>query len=50
MKGGGVKLVLWTPTSHLVKMERSCKCFPPVSKIPTITNNQANNVIIRNAK
>ena len=27
----------------------SCKCFPHVSKIPTLTYNRTNNVIIQNA-
>jgi hypothetical protein len=32
------------PNPSLMKMIRSCKCFPHASKIPTLTYSQANNV------
>jgi hypothetical protein len=49
IKSGGVRLVLWTQTSRLIEIIRSCKCFSRVSKMPTFTYNQANSVIIKNA-
>ena len=45
-----VKPVLWAhQTSHLSEMISSCKCFPHVSKMFTLTYNRANSVIIKNA-
>ena len=32
-----VKLVLWTQTFPLSEIVRSCKCFPRVNKMPTLT-------------
>ena len=49
MKYGGVKLVLWTETSHLGEMMQSCKCFQNVSKMSTLTYNLANSIILMNA-
>ena len=49
MKYGGVKLVLWTETSHLGEIMQSCKCFQNVSKISTLTYNIANSFILMNA-
>jgi len=46
-KNGGVKPVLWAQTSHLTAMMRSCKCFPHVSIMPTLTYNWANSAIIK---
>ena len=39
MNSGGVKLVLWTQKSRGSEMMRSCKWFPYVSKIQTLTYN-----------
>jgi hypothetical protein len=49
MKYGGVKLALWTETSHLGEMMQSCKCFQNVSKMSTLTYNLANSIILMNA-
>jgi len=39
-KCGAMTLVLWAQTSLIIsKIMRSCKYFPPVSKIPTLTYN-----------
>jgi len=46
IKSGSFKLVLWTQTSPLNAKMRSCKCFAHVSKMPTLTNNRANNVLV----
>jgi len=46
IKSGRVKLVLWALTSPLSDMKRSCKYIPHVSKIPTLTYNGTNSVII----
>ena len=46
-KNGGVKPVLWAQTSHLTAMMRSCKCFPHVSIMPTLTYNWANSAIVQ---
>jgi hypothetical protein len=46
-KNGGVKPVLWAQTSNLTAMMRSCKCFPHVSIMPTLTYNWANNAIMQ---
>jgi len=48
IKSGGVKLVLWTQTSPLSEMRRSCKCFPHVSTMTTLTYNRTSSVIIKN--
>ena len=45
-ENGGVKPVLWVQTSHLAAMMRSCKCFPHVSIMPTLTYNLAYSAII----
>ena len=37
IQSGGIKLVLWTQTSFLSGIIRSCKCFPLASKMPTLT-------------
>jgi hypothetical protein len=47
IKRGGVKLVLWIQIFPLSEMMRSCKGFPHVSKMPTLTYNQTNSVIIK---
>jgi hypothetical protein len=49
IKGGWIKLVLCAQTSSLSEMMPSCTCFPHVSKMPTLTYNRANSVIIKNA-
>ena len=36
IKSGGVKIVLWSQTSPLSEMMRAYKCFPFVSKMPTL--------------
>ena len=38
-KSDGIKLVLWTQTSPLSEMMRSCQCSQHVSKIPTLIYN-----------
>jgi hypothetical protein len=48
MKSGRVKLVVGAQTSPLNEIMRSCECFPHVIKIPTLTYNQTNSVIIKN--
>ena len=40
MKSDGGQLVLWAQTSALSEVMRSCKCFPHVSKMPTLTYNR----------
>jgi hypothetical protein len=50
IKSGGVKLILWSQTSPLSEMMRSCKCFPRVSKMSTLTYNQVSNAIIKNTR
>jgi hypothetical protein len=47
-KKWGVNLGLWAKTSPLSEMMRSCKWFPRVSKMPTLTYNRAYSVIIKN--
>jgi hypothetical protein len=42
-------VVLWAQTSPLSDMLPPCKCFPHVSKMSTLTYNQANKVVIKNA-
>jgi hypothetical protein len=37
IKRGEAKLVLWAQTSPLTEMMRSCKCFPFVSKMSTLS-------------
>jgi hypothetical protein len=39
VQSGGIELVLW-----------SCKCFPPVSKLPTFKYNFLSRVVIQNAR
>ena len=46
---GWIKLVVCAQTSSLSEMMPSCTCFPHVSKMPTLTYNRANSVIIKNA-
>ena len=46
INSGRVKLVLWALTSPLSDMKRSCKYILHVNKIPTLTHNLANSVII----
>ena len=41
IKSGSFKLVLRTQTFLLSEMMWSCKCFPHVSKMTTLTYNQA---------
>jgi hypothetical protein len=49
-KSGGVNLVLWAQTFPLSEMMRSCTRFNfHVSKIPTLTYNRPQSVIIKNA-
>jgi len=36
IKSSRVKLVLWPLTSTVNEMVQSCKCFPHVSKMPTL--------------
>ena len=48
IKSGGIKLALWTHTSPLSEMMRSCTFFPHMSKIPTLTYNRSKSVIIKN--
>jgi hypothetical protein len=43
------KLVVWSQTSPLMEMMGSYKCFAHVSKMSSITYNQENSVIIKNA-
>jgi hypothetical protein len=45
---GGDKLVFWTQIFPLTEMMWSCKCFPYVSKMTTLTYNRANGVFIKN--
>jgi hypothetical protein len=44
-----VKLVLRAQTFPFNEMMRSCKYFPCVSKMPTLTYNKANRILIKNA-
>ena len=46
-KNGGDKPVFWAQTSHITAMMRSCKCFPHVSIMPTLTYNWVNSAIIK---
>ena len=46
-ENGGAKPVVWAQDSHLTAMMRSCKCFPHVSIMPTLTYNWANSAIIK---
>jgi hypothetical protein len=39
-KSDGAKLVLCFQTSPLSEVMRSCKCFPHVSKMPTLSHKQ----------
>jgi hypothetical protein len=48
IKSGGVKLIVCAQTSPLCEMMWSCKCFPYVNKMPTLTYNWGNSVIIKN--
>ena len=41
MKGGGIKLDLWTQTSPLCEM-LSCKCFPRVRTMLSLTSDNIN--------
>ena len=45
VKSGWVKLVFWAQISSLSEMMQSCKCFPHVSKLSTLTYNGANSNI-----
>ena len=47
IKRGEAKLVLWAQTSPLTEMMRSCKCFPFVSKMSTLSQNRENSVVIK---
>jgi len=49
IKSEQIKLVLWAQTSPLSEMVPSCKCFSNMSKIPSLTYNRANSIIIKNA-
>jgi hypothetical protein len=49
IKSGRIRLVLLAEISTLSEMMWSRNCFPHVSIIPTVTYNQANSVIIKNA-
>jgi hypothetical protein len=49
VKSGRVKLVFWAQIFSLSEMMQSCKCFPYVSKLSTLTYNWANSNIIKNA-
>ena len=49
INSGEVKLVVWAQASVGSEMMRSCKCFPHVSEMLTLTYNRANSVIINNA-
>jgi len=42
---GGVKLVWWAQTFPLSEMVRSCKCFPRMNKMPTLTYNWTKNIL-----
>jgi len=46
IKGGGIKLVLWSQTSHLSEMMGSCKCFPHVNKMSTPIYNWVNSGVV----
>jgi hypothetical protein len=48
INSGRVRLVLWPQTSSLSEMMQSCKCFPHVSKMSTLSYNMANSFIIKN--
>jgi len=48
IESGEVWLVLWAQISAFNEMMRSCKHFLQVSKISTLTHNQANSVVIKN--
>jgi hypothetical protein len=43
------KLALWTKTSTLNEVMRSCKWFPHVSKMSTLTYNWVNSVVMESA-
>ena len=47
IKSGVVKLVLWTRTSSLREMRRSCTCFQQVGKISALTYKQLDLVLNR---
>jgi hypothetical protein len=47
IKRGEAKLALWAQTSPLTEMMRSCKCFPFVSKMSTLSQNRENSVVIK---
>ena len=49
IKSDRAKLVVWSQTSPLMEMMGSYKCFAHVSKMSSITYNQENSVIIKNA-
>ena len=46
IKSGGVKLVLWTQTSILSDIKRSCKCFPHASKLSNPTYKWVTSVVV----
>jgi hypothetical protein len=49
IKSGELKLVLWVQSSPRSKIMLSYKCFPHVSKMPILTYNRTNSVIIKKA-
>ena len=51
IKSGRIKLVLWAQSYPLSEIMRSWKCFPHVSKMPTLTYNvyRASGGIIKNS-
>jgi hypothetical protein len=48
IKRCGIKLVVWAQTCSLNEMMRSCKRFPHVSKMLTLTYNWTNIIIVKN--
>jgi hypothetical protein len=49
IKSGRVKLVLQAQTSLFSEMMQLCKWFPHVIKMPSLTLNWANSIIIKSA-
>ena len=48
IKSGGIILVIWAQTFRLSEMMRSCKCFPHMCRMQTVSYNRANIVIKKN--
>ena len=48
IKSGGIILVIWARTFRLSEMMRSCKCFPHMCRMQTVTYNRANIIIKKN--